>query len=486
MKALLILVLLFFLTACSGSLPYAEVTDSQPKIIPDYREVTIPYNIAPLNFKLPNRLKSILVLKSPQSEVRINSKNGQFEIPQKKWRKLVEEAIEGKIEYTIYTYQDKRWLKNLPFSIYIAKEPIDTHIVYRKIAPGYRMWGEMGIYQRNLENFNEEAFLTNKHTNNNCMNCHSFCMQNPDKMLFHQRSTHGGTYIIVDGEIEKLDTKTNKLISALVYPAWHPSGRFAAFSVNETKQDFHYTDPNRVEVYDMASDIVIYDIKNHEIRSDSLLLSKENMETFPTFSPDGTRLFFCSAPTYPMPDSYRSIKYNLLSIDFDPDRCVFGHSIDTLYNAANEGRSAKFPRISPDGRYLMYTISDYGNFSIWHKDADLQLLDLKTGKVNTLSGVNSSDVESYHSWSSNSRWFVFSSRRDDGLYTRPYICYIDQNGKCGKPFLLPQKNTDYYDNILVSFNIPELIKGKIDINMYKLTQTSKLKKSDKIQMNTVH
>ena len=82
-------------------------------------------------------------------------------------------------------------------------------------------------------------------------------------------------------------------------------------------------------------------------------------------------------------------------------------------------------------------------------------------------------IESYHSWRSNSRGFVFSSRRNDGLYTRPYICYLGANGVPGKPFLLPQKEMDYYERSLFSFNIPELIRGKIKVDTYKLIDISK-------------
>ena len=103
---------------------------------------------------------------------------------------------------------------------------------------------------------------------------------------------------------------------------------------------------------------------------------------------------FCSAPACRMPESYREIRYNLQSIAFDPEKRSFGQKIDTLYNANKEGRSAKFPRVSPDGRFLMYTVSDYGNFSIWHKDADLRLLDMLTCQTDSLLQVNSDDVES--------------------------------------------------------------------------------------------
>lgn len=473
MKQISLLFSILLLTACAGALPDARLISEMPEIYPDYREVTIPCNIAPLNFKLNKSVKAIAVLSGSESQIRVDSDQGKFQIPPKSWKRLLAESAGGTISCTLYTFQNGAWNRYLPFSIQVARDSIDPYLVYRKIAPGYRMWGEMGIYQRNLETFQEEEFLSNRLMNNNCMNCHSFCMQNPDRMLFHQRTTHGGTYVIIDGEIEKLNTKTEQLMSALVYPSWHPSGRFAAFSVNDTKQDFHYADPNRVEVFDNASDVVVYDLEKHEVLADSLLMSKEAMETFPTFSPDGRRLFFCSAPTQAMPDAFRSVKYHLLSVSFDPDKRVFGNQIDTLYNARESGRSAKFPRVSPDGKYLMYTVSNYGNFSIWHKDADLQLLDLESGVVDALEAVNSEDVESYHSWSSNSRWFVFSSRRDDGLYTRPYLCFLDAQGRPGKPFLLPQKSVDYYDNLLYSFNIPELVKGPVRVDKQALIQISK-------------
>lgn len=336
-------------------------------------------------------------------------------------------------------------------------------MAYRLIDPGYELWNKMGIYQRDLESYTQIPIIENKMSGNNCVNCHSFCMQDPNKMLFHMRETFPGT-ILVDGDkIEKLNTKTKETISPLVYPSWHPSGKYVAFSVNTTKQAFHLNDRNRVEVYDEASDVVVYDVEKHEIVTASNIFSKDAFETFPTFSPDGKTLYFCTAEARPIPQEYSEVKYNLCSVSFDPVTRAFGAQVDTLYNAKSGGMSASFPRVSPDGRYLLYTLSGYGNFSIWHKDADLYMADLQTGTSRPLVEVNSDDVESYHSWSSNSRWFVFSSRRIDGLYTRPYIAYVDEDGKVGKPFLLPQKDAGFYQSFMKSFNIPEFITGKVKV-----------------------
>ena len=163
----------------------------------------------------------------------------------------------------------------------------------------------------------------------------------------------------------------------------------------------------------------------------------------------------------------------MLRLAFEPATGALGETRDTLYNVHTEGRSAKFPRVSPDGKYLLYTLSDYGNFSIWHKDADLYMLDLTTGAIDSLPGVNSSDVESYHSWSRNSRWFVFASRRLDGLFTRPFLVHVDGEGHCSKPFLLPQESPDYYDRSLFSFNIPEFSHTPTQVTEGNLLEAAK-------------
>ena len=76
-------------------------------------------------------------------------------------------------------------------------------------------------------------------------------------------------------------------------------------------------------------------------------------------------------------------------------------------------------------------------------------------------GFNSNDVDSYHSWSSNGRWFVFTSKRTDGLCARPFIAYFDENGQASRPFLLPQKDPRFYDSFLNNYNVPELVSGPV-------------------------
>ena len=272
--------------------------------------------------------------------------------------------------------------------------------------------------------------------------------------------------------VEKLNTKTDKTISNLVYPYWHPEGRYIAFSVNRTFQSFHAADHNRIEVFDAASDVVVMDTEKMEVFSNPELMRDDAFETFPTFSPDGKSLYFCSAPAVdPMPDGYRNVHYNLCRVDFDPVAGRVGSRIDTLFHAADSS-SASFPRISPDGKTLVFTKHGYGNFSIWHKDADLYAVDLESGDIRPLAEANAPGVDSYHSWSSNSRFLVFSSRRIDGLYTRLYMTYVDEAGQEHKPFLLPQRNPKkFYEDLMFSYNIPEFIKGPVKADRHRIGRT---------------
>ena len=278
---------------------------SPPPMFPDYQGVTIPYNIAPLNFRIDVPAEKCYA-KIEGSEQGVFEYYGTNTIcfKSKDWERLTR-ANKGKAFFvTITTKEGDEWTKWAPFSVYISDQAIDSHLVYRLIEPGYEKWHIVGIYQRNLESFDEQPIIRNDMTGYNCMNCHSFCMQNPEKMLFHMRETYSCTLLIDGDKVEKLNTKTDQTLSPLVYPSWHPSGKYVAFSVNKTKQAFHMNDRNRVEVFDSASDVVVYDTQKHEIVTSPLLSSEGAFETFPTFSPDGNTLYFCSAKARTMPKEY--------------------------------------------------------------------------------------------------------------------------------------------------------------------------------------
>lgn len=463
--------LLVLLSACNPSIEIKTQWEKASPLAHEYAEVVLPPNIAPLNFFLPEtEEKEAVVLTYGSESVTALKQKGACIPTLKAWKALLAAARGKEIAVQHCVQTETGWAAYRSFTLTVAEEPIDPYLAYRLIPPGYESWNNMGIYQRNLETFEETAIIANRQTDHNCMNCHSFCMQNPDKMLLHLRDKHAGTLLADKDRVVKLDTKTDRTLSALVYPYWHPSGRFIACSVNDTKQLFHTHHRNRIEVMDWDSDVVVYDVEQNALLTTPTLLNKACMETFPTFSPDGRKLYFCTAVKKPMPESYDQVRYHLCSIDFDAERRTFGERVDTLYQAEQHRKSVSFPRVSPDGRYLLMTVSDFGNFSIWHQEADLWMIDLQSQALQPMQAWNSESVESYHSWSSNSRWVVFSSRRGDGLYTRLYIAYLDKEGKACKPFLLPQEEGNFYPRFMYSYNIPELLKGPVEIDNRQLVK----------------
>lgn len=291
-------------------------------------------------------------------------------------------------------------------------------------------------------------------------------------MLFHVRMTeNAGTYIWSNGEMDKLNTKTPQTISPLVYPSWHPSGKYVAFSVNGTELTFYANNPNKMEVYDTKSDVVVYDVENYELITCEQLFNKAQFETFPFFSPCGKKLYFCSADTVSIPSEFEKVRYSLCSIDFNEKTKEFGNKVDTIFKSST--LSATLPRISPNGEYLLFTAAEYGNFHISHKSSDLWLLNMKNGVTTKATTWNSSDVDSYHSWSDNSRWVVFSSKRDDGLHTRLFIAYINENGKLGVPFMLPQEDPIFNKKFMKAYNIPEFVIDEIDFKGYEVRNADK-------------
>ena len=348
------------------------------------------------------------------------------------------------------------WIQYKSFQWHVKSDKIDSYLSYRLIEPGYEVWNKLQIVERNVGNFDERVLVDNNLTKGSCMNCHIHGNQNGRLSMFHLRGEKGGTILNRDGKLRKINTRGKGMISNAVYGDFHPGGRYAVFSTNIIIPELHANRTDQLEVYDTASDLVVIDLDSDKAITKPFLSDTTAFETFPVFSADGKWIYFCSAPRVVLPDSIKSLKYNICRVGFEAAKGEIGTKVDTLWNAKKMGGSVCHLKASPDGKFLLYTVADYGTFPIWHREADLQMMNLQTGEVDKLKGVNGPNSDSYHSWSSNSRWFVFASKRDDGIYGKPYFCYIDASGKAHKPFVLPQRDPETYDNMLKSFNIPDL------------------------------
>jgi len=463
-RRLSILSAVLLLAACSPAVKNAVPAGILPDIYPDYVGVTIPAGIAPLDFCLTGADALDVQLTAPDGTVLRSRGKESTCFPQKAWEKLLRKSVGDSLRVSVSGLFGQEWKNFNDFGIFVSADAIDYGLTYRLLEPGYEIYSHMGVYQRELGSFKESALLENTQFDG-CVNCHASRRDHPDDWTLHIRGSHGATLLAKDGEITAYNTKTDSTLGFCVYPYWHPSGRYIAYSTNNTRQGFHVQQDKLIEVFDLASDIQVYDVEKNQIITAPQIKQADIWESFPVFSADGKTIYYTAALPVAIPSEITHSRYNLMKVSFDPETGTVGEDVQMVIDAMALEKSVCFPRPSYDGNYLMYTLCDYGTFPIWHHESDLWLLDLETGETRPLVETNSSDTDSFHNWSSNSRWFVFSSRRDDGLFTRLYIAHFDENGVAGKPFMLPQRNPQkYYQDLFRSYNVPEFVTGPVHLD----------------------
>lgn len=456
------------LASCESGYEKADMyVKETPVIFPDYTNIILPKNIAPLNFRIQQEADAYQVVfrVGDKEYIKENSSDANVVIPEKKWHEMLAENGGKELCITIGTQKDDKWTEYKTIRDTISNDTIDRYLVYRLIYPGYELWNEMGIYQRDLTTFAVNPIMENKNFGKQCVNCHTFNHNSPQDMMVHVRGEKGGTLIWQKGVLRKVSPKRKGIKMGATYAGWHPSGRYIAYSMNEVQQFFHSAGKKPVEVSDLAADLGVYDIEKDEIITSPELSGDSAMETFPAWSPDGKTLYYCRGNAYTPSTPLDSIRYDLYRIPFNPETRQFGKP-ECVYPASKSHHTVSLPRVSPDGRFIVFAQFDYGTFSIWHPESDLMLLDTETGALRSLKEINSRDVESFHTWSSTGNWLVFSSKRLDGSWARPFFAHFNhQTGRFSKPFLLPQEDPGFYDTFMMTFNLPEMITTPIHYGM---------------------
>ncbi|MBI9016442.1 MAG: PD40 domain-containing protein [Phycisphaerae bacterium] len=479
-------VLLMYSCSQSPEIQTYETSKEAAKVKPDYTGLTIPPNIAPLNFSVMEDGEKYTVRISQkdkeENKIEIVSKSKDILIPHKQWSKLLKQANGSTIQYEILVKNDnQKWIQYQKFSNTVAKEMIDPYIAYRFMKPIYTWWKDISIQQKNLENHETRLLMSGMDFKNGCINCHSFINNKPETFALGYRSTHYGvgTLYIKDKHIEKIGNKWG-------YTAWHPSGKLAAYSLNKVFQFFHTAGIEIRDVIDLDSAIAYYDVETRQTETVPALSDKNRMETYPCWTPDGKYLYFCSGEilwenrNIVPPKEYAQVRYDLMRVGYDLENNCWGQA-EIVISSKETGKSIMLPRISPDGKYLLFCMCDYGCFPIFQPSSDLYLLEISSGQYKHLD-INSDYSESWHSWSSNSHWVAFSSKRNGGNFTRTFLSYVDEEGKFSKPFIMPQQDPSWYDRTLETFSVPEFITGAVEVCPEALAMAAM--KKDKIESQT--
>ncbi len=459
---------------------------------PDYSDAVIPPNIAPLNLKIleNGRRFCIRISGTAGPPIEIFNGAGKMQIQEVRWHDLLQANRGGELKTDIYAKGASGWTHFDTVRNAVAREEIDPYVVYRYIPPVYDKWGRISIRERDLRSYEEFVVFDNERSadpdgdtaRNACVNCHTFLNHRTDQMLLHSRPSRTGqipAMILVRGQhAEKVDTRVGGR-GAAAYPAWHPSGKLIAFSRNALLQIFHTAGVEVREVVDRDSDLGLFDVATGKVYTVPQISRPDRLETWPAWSPDGRYLYFSSARqlstnTKNPPPNWDSIQYDLDRVAYDAATGKWGQP-ETVVPATRLGKSISEPQISPDGKFLMFTGHHHGSFPIFQPSADLYLVDLSAAKTlpakaRPLDEINSDRADSWHSWSSNSRWVIFSSKREDGMFTRLYLAHLDDTGRFGKPLVLPQQDPDFYQRCVMAFNRPELISEPVKVSAGELAR----------------
>ncbi|WP_291530479.1 TolB family protein [Bacteroides sp. UBA939] len=457
------------LTACNSKPETYMQVSQQPVLFPDYTGIIIPCNVAPMNFQLQDSLATAcFVLIEGYDCYSFSSSSTSMKFPAKEWKAMLNAEKGNTLRVSIHAKRKHENVVYERFTWTVASEPIDRYLSYRLIEPAYEVWNRIQICERDIESFDERILGDNNITENACMNCHTANRGEVQTTFMHVRGARGGTIYADANGMRKINTKTAQTTGPAVYGELSSDGRYGIFTTAEIIPSLHSLRGKRLEVYDKYSDLILIDFERGTVSDNPAVSGESYQETFPCFSADNQTIYFCRAKYLSQPDSTMQMHYDLYSVAFNPETGVLGDSVHKVFDAAAQGKSVSFPKCSPDGKYLLFAVSDYGTFPIWHPETDLWMLNLCDNTLNKLPLTNSYFSDSYHSWSSNSRWFVFASKRSDGLYGRPYFAYVDDKGNASKAFVLPQKDPECYRKSLKSYNIPEVYKYKEKYDAHKM------------------
>ncbi len=176
------------------------------------------------------------------------------------------------------------------------------------------------------------------------------------------------------------------------------------------------------------------------------------VQSNPVWSPCGKNIYFTKAKAIPSDESgfitafdrdsvryqklvndfytgSRQFKYDIYKIPFNGGKGGMAQPID---GASANGTSNYFPKISPDGKWMVFCRAK--NYMLLQPDSRLYIVPAGGGEAREMN-CNTNNMNSWHSWSPNSKWLVFSSKMM-GTYTKLYLTHIDENGNDSPPVML--------------------------------------------------
>ncbi|MBI5834504.1 MAG: PD40 domain-containing protein [Armatimonadetes bacterium] len=445
-----------------------------PRLSPEYRDLTVPPNIAPLNVRVaePGRRFRARLSGSAGRPLVVRGHGATLRFPERAWHRLLAANAGRDLTLDVFVRGESGWTRFASVRNHVAQAPVDSHLVYRWFRPTYTTNTPLGLYQRDLTGFRQTALVRSRSSGPRCVNCHAFADGRPDQFSFQARLTKGSLpmVLVAGGHPRTVDTRTQPGQKPAALTTWHPSGRWLVVSRNWIRQYFHQAGSPGRDALDAKSALALVEVGSGKTVDPPELNPAGYMPTFPCWSPDGRWLYYSrfkrfwpEEVTMPLAEQPR-VRYDLVRTAFDPERAAFGQT-ETVLAARDVDRSVLQPRVSPNGHWLVVTLAAYGGFPVFCPQADLALIDLtrQPARAVPLEPTATTCRETWHAWSSNSEWLVSARKSDNGLLARPYLRHIAADGAVGKAFVLPQADPSYYDDLLYTYNIPEFVRGPVAV-----------------------
>jgi hypothetical protein len=466
----------------------AAVIDRLPKIDPDYASLVIPPNIAPLNFRIEEEARDyfVKIASDAAPPLNLHCPDGTCQVGPEDWREILRANKGMNIYYDVHAKKDDgTWMRFQRITNAVARDSIDSHIVFRQLFPNKKFSTVRGIFQRNLETFDRSALVTLRDRTFKCFNCHTFHQHNPNRFLLHIRGPHAGMMLFMDGKTRKVETKQDPMFRPLAYASWHPDGIHIAATLNVFKGFFSTTaEDYYFQAIEKRGDLVVYNVETNAISTTQEVFENRYIETHPCWSNDGKQIYFVRCEDKPLlsHEDFDAFKFDLMRISYDAATDSWG-SPEMVVAYSQAARSCAFPRPSPCGRYVLHILADRATYPIHQKSSDVYLLDLESKEYRRLDVASSDLAESYPRWSSNGRWFSFLSNRRDGMSALPYFAYFDTEGRVHKAFVLPQEDPAFYDTFTDTYNVLELVKSRVEVNPFDLARAMQQPAADAVFPN---
>ena len=395
------------------------------------------------------------------------------------WEKVKELSTRGKAVMTVTGLNKDKPVSRGQTWITTSTVPVGAPIFYRDLPLPFAM------ALRNLENIKwrfgpissetgPRTVLTNMPV---CGNCHSFSSDGKTLAMDADYGTDKGAYAITDVASETIlgpdqiiswsDFRPDdgQLTFGLLAQI-SPDGRYVLSTVKDRsvfvpRDELHYSQ----FFFPVQGILAVYDRQSKTFSALGGADDPELVQSNPCWSPDGQQVLFARTTAYPLKNlknKYAPVlspadvqefisgqavmRYDLYQVDFNQGK---GGIPRPLPGASENGRSNFFPKFSPDGKWLVFCQADHS--MLLRPDSELYIMPSQGGTPRRMNCNSSGFMNSWHSWSPNGRWLVFSSKKN-GPYTQLWLTHIDENGMDSPPILL-EKFTDM-DR---AANIPEFV-----------------------------